>query len=89
MKNYKKVTIAAAKEIAQKFDKTQVIIVCWDDTHKKMHVTTYGKSLLDCEQAAVGGNFIKRALGWPEDQCNAIPRRIKRKKEKQNDNKST
>lgn len=74
---YKPITIKAAKEIANSFDKDQVIIVAWDKKYEKVHVTTYGKSLEDCDQAAEGGNFIKRALGWPEDLCNAKPKRIK------------
>lgn len=75
---YKEVPIEAAKQIAEQFDKNQVIIVCWDDVHKLTHVTTYGKSLEECEQAAQGGNFVKRALGWPEEECNAVPERLKK-----------
>ena len=73
MKKYIDVPIGAAKEIAKKFDKDQVIVVCWNQEHGKTHVTTYGKTQSDCEQAAKGGNFVKKALGWPESLCNAKP----------------
>jgi hypothetical protein len=76
---YKNIPIAAAKRIAKDYDKDQVIIVTWDNTHSMMHVTTYGKSINDCEQAAQGGNFVRKALGFPEEDCNVKPARIKRK----------
>jgi len=72
---YVDVPIEAAKRIAKEFDKNQVIVVCWDNKHGKSHVTTYGKSKLDCALAAKGGNFVKTALGWPESMCNAKPER--------------
>ncbi len=74
---YKDIPISVAKEIAETFDKNQVIIVTWDKVHGKTHVTTYGKSLEECKQAAIGGNFIKKALGWPNELCNDVPDRIK------------
>lgn len=72
------VPIEAAKDIAEKFCKDQVIIVCWDGEHSKSHVTTYGKSLLDCKRAAVGGNIMKEALGWPDKLCHDVPERVKK-----------
>lgn len=80
MTEYKDVPIEAAKDIAEKYDKDQVIVVCWDDEHKRTHVTTYGKSLSDCKAAAEGGNFVKRALGWPEEECKDVPDRLKNAK---------
>lgn len=80
---YKNIPIAAAKRIAKDYDKDQVIIVTWDKEHGMMHVTTYGKSLIACEQAAIGGNLIKKTLGFPEEDCNVVPARIRRK---QNEN---
>jgi hypothetical protein len=76
---YKNIPIKAAKEIAAKFNKDMVIIVCWDKTHGRTHVTTYGKTLEDCIHAAEGGNLVKRAIGWPEEMCNAVPSRAKRR----------
>lgn len=48
-------------------------MVCWDERHGKTHVTTYGKTKEDCAQAAKGGNFVKKALGWPDSMCKAKP----------------
>ncbi|MFA6159166.1 MAG: hypothetical protein WC763_06110 [Candidatus Paceibacterota bacterium] len=76
-KNYVGIPISAAQRIADEFDKNQVIIVTWDAKHGKTHVTTYGRTKEECEQAAVGGNLVKRALGWPENLCNAKPVRTK------------
>jgi hypothetical protein len=41
---------------------------------------TYGKTLEDCDQAAQGGNKIKKTLGWPEELCSAEPSRVKKLK---------
>lgn len=79
---YKNIPIIAAKNIANQYDKDQVIIVTWDQKFGKMHVTTYGKTLGDCDNAARGGNLIKRALGFSEELCNAVPARVKRKSKK-------
>ncbi len=76
---YKKIPITAAKRIAKDYDKDQVIIVTWDKPHGTIHVTTYGKTIKDCGEAAQGGNFVKKALGFPEDDCNAVPVRIRKK----------
>ena len=75
MAKYKPIPISVARDIAKRLDKNQVIIVTWDDVHKRTHVTTYGKSKPECIAAAYGGNVIKRALGWPEPLCNAKPKR--------------
>ena len=78
MLRYKPIPIKTAKDIANTFDKDQVIIVTWDKTHGRTHVTTYGKTLEECAQAAEGGNQVKRALEWPEELCNAKPARLKK-----------
>jgi hypothetical protein len=72
---YKGIPIEVAKKIAEEFDKDQVIIVTWDRAHGRTHVVTYGKTLEECNQAASGGNLVKRALGWPDDLCQAKPDR--------------
>lgn len=80
MNGYRGVPVTAAKRIAKEFDKDQVIVVTWDAAHGKTHVTTYGKTVEECAQAAEGGNLVKRALGWPESLCDAAPPRVKRLK---------
>lgn len=73
---YKPVPISAASRIAKAYAKDQVIVVAWDGTHGKEHVTTYGRNVEQCRQAALGGDKIKRALGWPPDQCVAAVKLI-------------
>jgi hypothetical protein len=77
---YKAIPISAARDIAKAYGKDQVIVVAWDQAHGKQHVTTYGKTAAECEQAAEGGNRVKRALGWPENLCSARPARSLKKK---------
>lgn len=62
--SYKTVPITAAKRIAKEYEKTQVIILCWDKQHNRTHITTYGVTKEDCKQAAEGGNKIAGWLGW-------------------------
>ncbi len=65
---YKPIPISAAKAIAEIYAKQQVIVVAWDAAHGKTHVTTYGDTAEACRQAALGGDKVKAALGWPPDQ---------------------
>lgn len=66
-KSSKKIPISAAKEISKTYDKDQVILVTWNKKFGDTWVTTYGKTVADCAQAAEGGNFVKKALGWPNE----------------------
>ena len=70
------IPISAAKQIADEYDWNQVIVVAWNKKTGTQHVTTYGKSKQDCKEAACGGNFVKRALGWPDELCHAEPERL-------------
>jgi hypothetical protein len=70
---YKEVPVSVAMDIARHFDKDQVIIVAWDTAHHRTHVTTYGKTPFERQQAAQGGNLVKKALGWPDELCHAEP----------------
>lgn len=70
----KRIPVKSAKAFADALKCTQVIIAAWDG--ERTHIVTYGKSKEDCAQAALGGNKIKAALGWPKD-LNAEPSRIK------------
>lgn len=73
----KRVPIAAAKAFADKYDKDQVIVLCFSKVDGKTWVTTYGKTVEDCKQAAEGGNRLKAAMGWPPEECKATPARAK------------
>ena len=66
----KSLPIARAKEIADKHPELkQVIVVAWDGSNT--HVVTWGNDVHQCDMAAQGGNFVKKALGWPNELCNA------------------
>ncbi len=69
----KRIPINQAKAFAIANDLKQVIIAAWDG--ERTHIVTYGDTVEACEQAAVGGNKIKKALGWPAD-LNAEPSRV-------------
>jgi hypothetical protein len=75
----KRIPLSVAREVAKKTNCRQVIIMAWDG--ELTHVVTYGKSLEDCDQAAIGGNLVKERLGWPESECNAMPSRVQKLQE--------
>lgn len=66
-KNSKRIPISAAKEIGNKYDKDQVILVTFNKKIGDTWVTTWGRTVDECAQAAEGGNFVKEALGWPNE----------------------
>jgi hypothetical protein len=76
----KHIPIAAAKAFAKQHHLKQVVIMAWDGA--QMHVATYGGSVVDSAQAAAGGNFLKKALGFPAEACPAIPAKVVRAGEK-------
>ena len=68
----KKIPIAAAKEIANKYGFDQVVIVArkvdTDDTKGGEAVTTYGANKAHCEVAKHIGNFLKyKVMGWAQE----------------------
>jgi hypothetical protein len=73
---YIEVPRAMAKNISDLCDKDQVIITCWDAGWNRTHVTTYGRGFINSEQAAIGGNRVKKALNWPDSLCHAEPERV-------------
>jgi len=73
----KRIPIKAAKEVAEKLGLRQVILVAWDG--EATHVITYGETEEDCAQAAIGGNKIKRAIGFPEEMTHEKPARVRRR----------
>jgi heterodisulfide reductase subunit C len=66
--------IKDAMDIAHKRGLRQVILLAWDGTLS--HVVTYGKSIEDCDQAAQGGEKLKKVMGWPNWE--ARPARVKK-----------
>src|SRR6187455_2614226 len=63
MSEYKPVPVEAAKAIAETYDKSMVVICCWDEKANKLHTTTYGVSPKDKHMAAIGGEMAARVLG--------------------------
>lgn len=58
------IPVAAAKQIATKYDYDQVIIIA-RKAGRNEHVTTYGKDRIHCKVAAQIGNFLKyKVMGW-------------------------
>lgn len=79
MKSFKRIPIKAAKDIADKYNQNEVILVTFDAMTGLTHVVTYGKTLFDCQSAAVGGNRLKREfLKWPDELCHDVPARMKK-----------
>jgi hypothetical protein len=73
----KRIPIKAAKVISKSYDAPEVVIFGYDPTTGYQHVTTYGRNFEQCKDAARAGNYLKRALGWPEAKCHAEPARVK------------
>jgi hypothetical protein len=66
--------IKDAKDLAERRGLRQVILLAWDG--ERTHCVTYGVSVEDCDQAAQGGEKMKRVMGWPNWE--AQPSRVKR-----------
>jgi hypothetical protein len=78
----KRIPISAAKKISTDYDCPEVVIFAYDPKNGDQHVTTYGKMLDQCKDAAKAGNYLKRHLGWPEELCNSKPLRQKKEEAK-------
>jgi len=78
----RRIPIKTAKDIAKKYNYDQVIIWAQNNSEPIQHVTTFGKSVVDADQACQGGNYIKRKfLGWPANECLAEPTRVRKLRE--------
>ncbi len=53
----KRIPIATAKEVAEKHDLKQVLLIGWDG--ELIHLVTYGKTKADCKIAAKAQDFWK------------------------------
>lgn len=63
MSEYKAIPVKTAKEIADHFDKSIVIIFSYDPIYGMLHTTTYGNGPQDKIDAAQGGEIATKALG--------------------------
>jgi hypothetical protein len=58
-----KIPVPELTRLLRTYGLRRLILVAWDG--KKEHVATDGATLGDADNAAEGGNFVKKALGWP------------------------
>jgi|SRR5579863_5050598 len=63
MSDYKPIPVEDAKALAERYQKSIVIIFAWDPAHGLIHTTTYGFSEQDKDWAAKGGEIATAALG--------------------------
>lgn len=56
----KRVPIKAAKDVSEKYNLKQVLLIGWDG--ENVHVVTYGKTKADCEAAAKAQDFWKGSI---------------------------
>ena len=74
----KRLPIKAAKDIGKKYGYTRIVVLAIDDNEDVASVVTWGRNLIECESAALYGNEIKKKLlNWPEEECKAMPKRVK------------
>ena len=63
----KPIPISAAKQIAEKYDYDQVVVIA-RKVGQGEHVTTYGKDKANCDVAArMGDHFKYKVMGWPKE----------------------
>ena len=75
----KQIPIKALREFANTYGLDQVVVIARNNETDTDYVATYGKTIKDCELAAISGNNQKRHMGWPESLCHATPSRLKKK----------
>lgn len=64
----------AAKSLADEHGKDQVIILAWDRHHGHVfHTATYGRTPIDAQEAAEGGNRLARILSLGQSQVPPMP----------------
>lgn len=66
------ISIAKAKSIREELG-LQVLVLIGVDAEGRQHVATHGKTRTDAVNAAVAGNRLKAAMGWPAHMCEAKP----------------
>lgn len=72
----KEIPIEELTKLGKKYGKDILVLVSWDRLTNDTWVTTRGASMQECNHAAELGNVIKRdVLKWPEELCNAKPKR--------------
>jgi len=67
-----KITIPEIKAIRETIGGTHVVLYAVD-TEGNMHVATHGETAKQAGEAAIAGNKLKAALGWPDNLCHDKP----------------
>ena len=72
-----KLPIQAAKDVMEKYNLEQVILIAresnGEDARDTVHVVTYGKTKQDCDMAAVDGEKLRRVIeGSPTSLKDAV-----------------
>jgi hypothetical protein len=62
-KTTNQVPVFVAEDIAHRFKKAQVIILCYDPKSEMTTTTTFGRSAFDKENAAAVGELVTKAIG--------------------------
>jgi hypothetical protein len=57
-KNYQEVPVSAAKEVAENFDKQEIILLSIDREFDKVHITTFGTNEHYSKNAEITGDFL-------------------------------
>lgn len=57
------VPVSVAKDIAERFGKSSVVILCYEPATERTFTTTYGVTPFDKENAAAAGSICAKALG--------------------------
>jgi hypothetical protein len=63
MAEYKPIPVHVAKQIADHYEKSQVVIVAVDPVHDLTHTTTYGVSADDKVESALLGDWCAALIG--------------------------
>jgi hypothetical protein len=67
MTDYQPIPVLEARVLAERYEKSIVIIVAHDPVHGLMHTTTYGTDPQNKAWAAQGGEIATKALGGVVD----------------------
>lgn len=73
-----RIPIKVLRELAKKYDLSHAILFVYHPEDNMHHIVTWGRTIVDCGQAADFGNKLKEALGWPDELLSEQPARVKR-----------
>ncbi len=66
------IKVKDVKQIRENFNLTHIVILGLDEKGDQ-HVATHGKTKTQSNEAAKMGDSLKKAIGWPENNCNSRP----------------